>query len=457
MDQIKFGTHGWRARADRDFNEKNVLRVTHGIARYLKEKYEHGTVVVGFDSREFSRDFARTASRALNGFGFNVMITTAPTPTPVMSLAVIDNNAIAGIEVTASHNPWVYNGIKVLTAMGAPAPIEMTEKIEAHIPREEVKKTEGIANEFDPRETYFASLRQKLDLSRVKEMKAVVDSMHGAGAGYLSRFLLEAGAAVQELHGDYAFNPNLNPEPKEDNLQELRQAVLSTGAGIGIANDGDADRIGVFDENGMYYTGNMLGLIVADYLVKAKGMHGNIARTVSTTHALDRLCEKHGLGLVETPVGIRYLANELINGAILAVEESGGLGFGWHAPEKDGIMSGALMCEIIANSSKPLSEIWKEVASEYAYGEYLQVNVQKMQKLSMDLEMLKNEKSRTELAGREIIERLDIDGIKYLLDDGSWVLIRESNTEPLVRIYIEAKDKNSADELYLAVRRLIGL
>lgn len=457
MDKIKFGTSGWRAKMSGEFNEINVLRVATGIAKYLRSKYTPGQVIVGWDARKDSEKFAKLTAGIIASHGFDVLLANAPTPTPATEYAVQKRRAIGGAQITASHNPAIYNGIKFIPNFGGQATNEITNQIEANIPDQEVKAVSYAEKRFIPKADFITDIKRKLDLSKVNSLKIVVDPLYGAGVGYLSEILSQSGAKVQEIHNYH--DPNfggMNPEPTEDALKELADAVVKSKADLGVANDGDADRIAVIDKFGNYYSTNQLSLVITDYLFKFKGMKGGIAKTVSTTSALDNLAKKYGVETFETPVGFKNFMDVFVKGkAIIGIEESGGIGFSNWVFDKDGIMTGAMICEIVANLSIPLDQLWKNAAEEYKYGVYLTTNYKKDPKLEAALDSIAFDKSRTEIAGRKIVKRGLIDGAKLFLDDGSTLLMRKSGTEPVLRVYIEAKDNKALEEINAVIEEIV--
>jgi len=440
---------------DQDFNIANVRRLTYAVGKYLENVKDSSQIQVSYDTRRNSDAFAKNAAWVLSSMKFRVLITPRPTPTPVIAFSVVNKKSLAAIQITASHNPPIYNGFKFIPDYGGPAFPEITKQIEKHLPQQDIATQETRLQEYDPKEQYFSFLKEKIDISKVEHMKIVIDPLYGAGYGYLSDLLRGAGARVEEIHGSP--NPDfggLNPEPNKENTKELAEAVVRMKADMGIANDGDADRFAAVDHEGNYYSSNNLVLIIADYLFRVKGVRGKVVRSVSTTSALDRLCAKYGITLVETPVGFKYLAKELMNGAVLGAEESGGLGFGWSVPEKDGIMSGALLCEAISREAKTLKEAWEDVARKYGYHLYLQYNLPLQEEIRRLIEKLRADPPE-KFAGRAVARNTTIDGLKLVLDNGSWVLLRPSGTEPLIRIYIEAINQKEMDELKSAVQQLI--
>jgi phosphomannomutase len=461
--QIKFGTDGWRSRMDQDFTVPNLAKVAAAAANYVKGAgLGDRCVLIGHDTRNNSRLFAETAARVISAAGIRACLVNKATPTPAIAFGVLELNAAAGIQITASHNPAIYNGFKFIPYYGGPAFPEITAELERLIHVETERKSaeaadKGVIEEVNLKARYLDFVKRDLDLTKVASLDVVLDPLFGAGIGYLSEFLKANGAKTRELHSSP--DPNfggLSPDPVEENLKELSKTVVETGADLGIANDGDADRIAVVDESGGFYSAIELSVLVSDYLIGVKKKSGYMAKSVCSTHALDRIAAKYGVKIVETPVGFKYHAMELMKGAMFASDGFGGLGYGWGAPEKDGILSGAIMAELVAHYEEPLSAVWKRVSKEYGFGSYLSANY----------EVTDDAKKRVkayaanppgEINGRKVVKTVSIDGIKLILDNGSWVLMRPSGTEPLLRIYAEAATKKGAQMLAKeAVKLVVG-
>ena len=457
--EIAFGTSGWRDRMDGMFNKENVLRAAFGIGKYLQNTRASGPILVGYDARKNSDIFAADVAGVLAGMGFEVLLSNAPAPTPAAVYGVIANKAAGGVQVTASHNPPEYNGIKFMLSTGATPTKDATNLLGVFIPKGPVEPKKFSGKTISLRQGYMDALRKVLDLSEVKGMRIVVDTRHGAGAGYLADLLSGYGAVVTEINRDPAPDfGGMSPNPTEPNVKDLVAAVKEQNAALGISNDGDADRFAVVDQAGRYYGANETGLMLCDYLFKYKGRRGRIAKSIQSTAAFDRLGKKFGVEVAEVPVGFKNIAKELLAGAVFGVEGAAlGVAFGNWIPDKDGIAAGAMVCEMVSREGAPLDQIWKRVSTEYAYGNFVMVEIPRMEKVLDGFYFLMNDKGRDMFGGREIIGRSYIDGIKLSLDDGSWVLVRESGTEPLVRAYIEGRNKKEVDELTDAVKRFFGM
>lgn len=472
MKRISFGTDGWRGILAEDFTFDNVRLVARAVARYINaHNLVARGVVVGYDNRFMSERFASEIATVLAEQGITVYLTTRSTPTPVVALAVWLQQAGGAVMLTASHNPPEYNGFKFIPEYAGPALPHITSEIEDNIRELQGPGATGADSgsvsakadviTIDPYSDYADHLASLVDLSAIGEarLKIAVDPMYGAGVGYLEGLLTRAGAEVLSIHSkrDPLFGGRL-PEPTAKTLQELRQTVLEGGAQLGLALDGDADRFGIIDANGVYITPNQFLPLLYYHLLTCRGLQGPAARTVATTHMLDCMAGRRGLEVFETPVGFKYIGQCLLEqGAIVGGEESGGLSIQGHIPEKDGILAGLLAAEIVAVHGKSLTALLEEIAEEYGplYSERLDVHTSPDEKERV-LELLKGFQPE-ELAGHRVVEQSSVDGLKLLLERGAWMLIRASGTEPLFRIYVEAGSQGEIKEIQAATRSLLGL
>jgi len=359
---IRFGTSGWRAIIADEFTYKNVELATEAICSYLKTTETPGPIVIGNDTRFMGEKFVAVAAEIAARKGFRVLHCSHPVPTPAMSFAIRSNKAAGGINFTASHNPPEYQGIKFSTADGAPALPEVTSQIEKAIAdgSKADDSAGGEITEFDPRPAYLDDLKTKIRFDAIAEGGGhyVYDPLWGTGRGYLDNVLRESGLEVETIHDwrDVTFGGQA-PEPGEEHVSELRERIKATGATLGLATDGDADRFGVIDGDGTFITPNELVALLTDYLAESRGWTVGVARSVATSHLVDRVAKDRGLQLFETPVGFKYIG-ELINKdeIILGGEESAGLSIRGHYPEKDGILACLLAAEAVAARKAPLTE-----------------------------------------------------------------------------------------------------
>jgi len=455
MDSIRFGTDGWRGIIADDFTFPNVARVTQAIANYIiRTRGTNNKIVIGYDNRFLSDKFAQKAAGVLAANGISVMLSKTAVPTPVTAYMVKHTNAAGALMITASHNPYYYNGIKFIPEYAGPAHSAITQKIE-----EELVKTETVQEQsfdkarkqeliqyFTARDSYFKHLDTLINKACIKQNrpKIVVDYLHGAAIGYVDSYL-ESKAQVCVIRD--AKNPLFssgNPDPRPENLTMLQQKVKATGADIGIAFDGDGDRFGVIDDRGVYYSPNQVFTLLLPYLLKTRKLRGSVYRTVSTTHQLDRIAADYGIPVVETPVGFKHIAKGfLYNDAIFGVEESGGMSIRGHIPEKDGILASMLTVEMIAQTGKTLHQLWAENCSKYGrlYFERIDMPLPPEKKRKM-MEHLRSFEENW-IGSHRIKKSIEIDGRKFIFDDDSWCLIRPSGTENAVRVYLETPDMES--------------
>jgi alpha-D-glucose phosphate-specific phosphoglucomutase len=469
---IRFGTDGWRAVISEDFTFENVRHVAQAIADYVLSGAAGGAtnaVVIGFDTRFLSDRYAITVANVLVGNGLPVYLSKADCPTPAVSFAVKELGAAGGVMITASHNPPRYNGIKFKSSFGGSAMPEVTEEIERLLERnlaegrtpeyaEPKWKTEGdpAAGEiarFDPLPMYLKHLRSLIDFAAIANsgLRVAVDPMYGAGRGYVARWLRELGVMAAEIHGD--LNPGfggLHPEPIGRNLKELSGLVIEGGYDIGLATDGDADRIGAVDARGEFVSPHMIIALALQHLL-SQGKRGLVVKTISTTQLVNRLAQQHDLHVEETPVGFNYICDYMLKQPVLiGGEESGGISILGHIPEGDGILMGLLLLEIVARAGRPLHELIDELQANCGPFLYDRIDQRVRPFSKKELVRALRESAPAELAGQPVVYLNDRDGIKYLLADDSWLLIRPSGTEPVLRIYAEARSQDAVQQLLAA-------
>ena len=466
--QIKFGTSGWRAVMAEEFTFANVQRAVHGIARYVASQKSNGArvrVIVGRDPRFLGETFCAMAADILSSHGITPLVIAEPTPTPAISYAVIQSKADGAINFTASHNPPEYNGIKFSTPDGAPALPEVTQAIEREIAAFDanpqtppVTKAESQSQSIDPRRMYLSRLREIVDLDVIKKagVKIAFDPMWGAARGYSDAFLREAGVTVATVHDsrDVLFGGHA-PEPDDHLLEDLRHKMREIGAAIGIATDGDADRFGIVDDDGTFLQPNYIIALLFDYLVETRGWKNGVGKSVATTNLINALAEKHKIELHETPVGFKYIGELIKQDKILiGGEESAGLSIRKHVPEKDGVLAGLLCCEMVARRGaslgKQLGDLFAEVGSFYPLRENFRLTPEVKQKFT---EKLRRDPS--EFHGIKVAKVVRTDGLKLVLTDGSWVCYRLSGTEPVVRVYSEARSREDLVKLSAAAKAWI--
>ena len=459
---IRFGTSGWRSVLAEDFTFPNARRVVAAIARVLAEDGLSGRLVlVGYDTRFLADRFAAEAARILAREGFEAEVSAGPVPTPVLAFEIRRRTAAGAINFTASHNPPRYLGIKFSTADGAPALPEVTHRIEAQIvalPSVEAPAEEPVVA-FDAAPPYLEGLSRMVDSGRIGGAGAhfSLDFRFGTSAGYLDAYLERCGAALLRLHAnrDPLFGGQ-SPQCGEPELRELAEEVRRRGSRLGLACDGDADRFGVCDETGAYVQPNEILALLCNDLLGRKGRRGGVARSVATTHALDAIARKFGVPVHETPVGFKYIGELLLEGKIIfGGEESAGLTVEGHVPEKDGILADLLCAELVGATGSTIRQLrtslWSEIGTFLTRRIDLQLSESERQKLA---EYRKTPPSRW--CGRRVASVNLLDGIKLIFEDGSWILVRESGTEPVARVYIEASSAADLESLTAAGRELIA-
>ena len=449
-----------------EFTFTNVRRAVGGIARYVASlKPEGARVIVGRDPRFLGETFCALAAEILSEQGIAPLVVSEPAPTPAFAHAVIHNQADGVINFTASHNPPEYNGIKFSTPNGCPALPEVTKKIEAEIAagdKADVAKdraaTPAAKGSLDPKPDYLKRLGEIIDLDVIKKanLKVVFDPMWGAARGYSDELLRSAGLQVDTVHDyrDVLFGGHA-PEPDDHWLEDLRKKMRETGAQIGIATDGDADRFGIVDSDGTFLQPNYVIALLFDYLVESRGWKNGVAKSVATTNLINALAKKHDVELHETPVGFKYIGELIMQDKIaIGGEESAGLSIRHHVPEKDGLLAGLLCCEAVARRGKSLGEqlktICNQVGSYYPQRENF--------RLTPEVKTKFTEKLRSDprdFCGHPVGQVVRTDGLKLLFEDGSWVCYRLSGTEPVVRVYTEARSEPGLEKLSTAAKHWI--
>jgi phosphomannomutase len=469
---IRFGTDGWRAIIADDFTFANVRACAQATASYLRQAgtAERG-IVVGYDTRFASAEFAAAVAEVMAANGVPVYLCDRPAPTPVVGYAILTHKAAGSVVITSSHNPAAYNGFKVRTEYAGSAPPEVLAQIEALIPAaldrgpprmplEDAKKN-GLVQTFDPKPGYLRHLADLVDLDRLRNasLRIVIDPMHGAGAGYLAEIL--SGGTNDVLEVRWERNPLFpgmhNPEPIPRNLDATIAAVREFGASVALATDGDADRIGVIDGNGRFVNQLETFALLAYYLLEVRGLRGPIVKSVTTTSMVRRLGELYGVPVHETGVGFKFLGPKMREtDALIAGEESGGFAFRGHLPERDGVLSGLYILDLMARRGKDLPSLIAELFEKVGPHYYDRI----------DVTMTEEQRDRVQerlpglqpdaIAGLKVTGYDRTDGLRFLLEDGAWALIRLSGTEPLMRVYTEVRDERLVQPVLQAVREMTG-
>lgn len=453
--QIKFGTDGWRDVIAEHYTFENVHRVARGAALYFKKLPIAGQgVMVGYDARFLSREFAELSARVLASEGLKVFIAKTIVSTPATSLTIVKKKMAGGVMITASHNPAKYNGFKIKGYYGGSALPEAIAEIESatnsdangkqasadfgKLPTFAEFQAQGKITEVDAQSIYLKELAKLVKLDRIKrsKIKVAYDPMYGAGFGTLEHLLPNAAILHNVWNPGFGGTP---PEPLAQNTKELAKFITEEGYDIGLVTDGDADRIGAIDENGEFFSSQMILCLLLKYLVEVRKEKGMVVVSQSVTSMIDKMCAKYGLEIDRTPVGFKYITEYMLKGDVLiGGEESGGIGIpSIHIPERDGLFNGLLLCEICGHYKKPLGALVAGLEKEYGphkYDRYDFHTTDDRKKQVLD----KAKKGFSEIAGLKVKETSTLDGFKWTLDKGAWFMLRTSGTEPLLRYYAEA-------------------
>ena len=471
---IKFGTDGWRGIIAEDFTFDNVRTCAQAVAEYLKKcRLDKRGLVIGYDTRFASEDFAAAAAEVLAGNDIKVHLCLKPTPTPVVSFAVPTTKAAGAIMITASHNPASWNGFKYKSQDGASAPGEVISQIEGNIAslirrREAVKRLaldkalkKGVVDYVDLSPAYFEHLSHLVDIKKLRRQKlnVLVDPMYGAGIGYFGAALQGGNLKITEINGERNPSfPQINPEPIAKNLTKLSQLIVQQKANVGLATDGDADRIGIVDERGQFLTHHQVFALLCLYLLEVRGERGAMVRALASSIMISRLGKLFSVPVYETRVGFKYVANLMMEkNAIIGGEESGGYGFRGHVPEKDGILSGLYFLDFMVKTGKTPSQLldylYSKVGPHYYDRRDFHISSAKRQTI---VHRLSSDPPAT-VADSKVTRVDTTDGFRFFLGAESWLLIRFSGTEPLVRIYAEAESPERVKAILDEGEKLTGL
>jgi len=464
---IRFGTDGWRAVISETFTFANLRLVAQAIADYILEETEgNGSpeVVVGHDTRFLSDRYAAEVARVMAGNGIIAWLARADTPTPAISYAVQHKGAAAGVMITASHNAPRYNGVKLKAAYGGAASPEQNRRVEAYLDAAQaeargpnlidaqVASKQGLIRHFDPAWAYYEHLGTlvNLDIISKGELRVIADGMYGSGRGCFSELLARTRTRIRDIRGE--MNPGfggIHPEPVARYLSALSAAIQADHADVGLATDGDADRIGAMDAKGNFVDPHHIFALTLRYLVEERGWHGPVIKTVSTTQMIDRLAARYDLQLHETPVGFNHIADHMLNkDTLMGGEESGGMSIRGHIPEGDGILMGLLLLEVVAAAGMPLHESVEDLQTTVGPTHYTRRDIHlrhAVSKAKMVARLV--DEAPAEIGGQSIRGVDTRDGVKYRLADEGWLLIRPSGTEPVLRVYAEAPTPEQVEEL----------
>jgi len=468
---IIFGTDGWRGSIAEDYTFANVRRCTQGFADYLLNLGKKGEwVIVGHDKRFLSENFARAAAEVLAGNGLKVYLTMEATPTPVIAFAVVDKKAVGAVNITASHNPPIDNGFKVRNEYGGAIAPEGLKEIERLIPatEEQAKRLpfakaqdQGLVEIFDASTNYITHIKKLIDLEPIRKagLKIVVDAMWGNGAGWFTRLLSGDKTEVIEIHDQRnpIFPEMKRPEPIQPNIDVGLKTVVDLKGDILLITDGDADRVGVGDENGVFVNQLQVYALLAYYLLEVRQQRGPIVKTLSTTSMLEKLGKIYGVPVYETGVGFKYVAPKMLEtNAMIGGEESGGYAFRGNVPERDGILAGLYMLDFMVKLNKKPSELLKLLFDTVGAHYYDRVDTPFSGDRKDREEMILSAKPRT-IGGLDVTGLDTTDGFKFCLEDGGWLLIRFSGTEPIMRVYCETTHSENVEAILKDGLRIAGL
>jgi phosphomannomutase len=462
---IRFGTDGWRALMSGDFSFENVRRVTQALALYWREEASRKKTlpiaVVGYDTRHQSDKFAGAVAEVLAGNDITTILTPAPTPTPALSFAIKERGLIGGVMVTASHNPPTFNGYKIKADFGGSADNAMTDAVEKLLDCEPLRvlpleqaRGQGRVVVEDLRGPHRAAAGSFVDLERIAKARlgVVVDSMHGCGGREIEELLATTTTLRAEPDPNFG---GVNPEPIAGNLRSLSDYLRGHRADIALVTDGDADRIGAMDPQGEFITAHYCFAMLLLHMIRHRKQTGRVVKVLNTTMMIDRICARHGLPLVETPVGFKWCARLMRERDVLiGGEESGSVGFKGWIPERDGILAGLLLLEFLACEGKSVREIMAGMDAEFGASRYARADIRYPLEKRAPLMAWLRENPAADLLGSPLAAVKDFDGVKMEARDGAWLMLRGSGTEPVLRIYAEAGEQARADGLVEMGRRL---
>lgn len=448
---IRFGTDGWRARRDGEFNEENVIRVADAAGTLWAQTAPGAIVYVGYDTRPGAESFARLAARVVAGHGLVVRLSDRYVPTPALSWAIAhDARSCGGLMVTGSHHPEDYLGIKFRTSDGGAGSFEFAAEVEREIDGDPTD-ARGPIEIKDFATPYLEDLKGLVDGEAIARagLRVVYDPMYGAGRGYLADILRSLGVTVDEIHGvDDEEMRDMRPEPIEPWVDDCEQAVVELGASVGLINDGDADRIGAVDEHGRFVNAHKLFSLILGHLVKHRGMSGRVVLGLSSSVLTRRVAHALGCRYAIKPVGFRYIYEEMRKGGVLmGGEETGGFGIPEHFPERDGLLMALLLCELMAMTGKTLAELVSELEDAFGETSYARRDLRLQNEQIEVLRTMLPGINPKRIAGREPVRVSHMDGLRLEFADESWLLLRPSGTEALVRVYAEAPTVELRDDL----------
>lgn len=471
--EIRFGTDGWRGRIADNYTFANLRKVSQGYASYLKSIGDADKgIVIGYDNRFHGENFAKTVAEVMTGNGINVFLTDGPTPTPVISFAILWKKAGGAVNVTASHNPPEDSGFKIRASYGGAVAQEHLASVEANLPADQSGVTSmpfaaaeeaGLIEYIDPSEAYLDQVRQMVDIEAIKNsgLKVVVDAMWGVGAGWFPRLLAGGNVEIHEIQNvrNPAFPNMLRPEPIPPNTNVCQATVPAIGADVGVLTDGDADRVGIVAEDGSFVNQLQVYALLAYYLLEVGGKRGAIVKTLSTTSMLDKLGEAYGVDVHETGVGFKYVAPKMVEtDAMIGGEESGGYAFKGHVPERDGIVAGLMFLELMSRTGKKPTELIQDIFEKVGTHYYNRIDTYYPADERAAIQQRVRQATPETIAGFPVLRINTTDGWKYMLGDGGgWLLIRFSGTEPVIRVYTETTQEEYVERILQAGLDLAGV
>ena len=469
---IKFGTDGWRGRIADNYTFEAVRRCSHGFAKYLLQvEGSEKPVVIGFDKRFASEAFAESAAEVMAGHGFRVLLTDGPTPTPTISYSVVHHGAAGAINITASHNPSTDNGFKVRDHNGGAVDPEGLDIIETGIPDDDQKiprvnireaLASGTVERFDASPAYFAQIEKLVDLDALRDagLTILVDAMWGNGAGWFSELLSGGSTKVIEIHDtrNPIFPEMKRPEPIPPNIDVGLQRSVAENADVLLITDGDADRVGLGDEHGKFVNQLRVFGLLAYYLLEARGERGPIVKTLSTTSMLEKLGKIYDVPVYQTGVGFKYVAPKMLEvEAMIGGEESGGYAFQGHVPERDGILAGLYLLDMMVRLNRKPSQLVDLLFEKVGPHYYDRIDTPLLAEKRAEYEEKISNAHPKEVGGLKVTNILKVDGYKFSLEDGGWLLVRFSGTEPIVRVYCETTQADRVKPLLEDGLKLVGV
>ncbi len=470
MSKIKLGTDGWRAVISDDFTFANVRIVAQAIRDFLKDEYKSEkkiSTIVGYDPRFMSEKYAEIVAKNFVANGIDVVVTDRPSPTPAVAYAIKEKKLNGGVMITASHNPPYYNGVKYKAFYAGSADPGIVGKIEKKLHKSEPKRittTKFLKSKLKryenicPAHLRFLSSYLDWKMFKKKKFKVLVDVMHGAADSYVENLLSKTKNKVVTIRSNRdAYFGGVNPEPVTKNIKPLTEGVKKGKFDIGIVTDGDVDRIGIVGPNGKRLTGHKVIALLLLHLLEDRKMTGEVVQTICGTVLIDNICEKYGLKMHETPVGFKYICDLMRSRDILiGGEEAGGIGFKNYIPERDGILSGLLVLEMMAYRGQTLPEILKGIESEYGSFHYKRTDTRYSDKLKQKLMSTLKSNPPAKVLNKKVVRVNAKDGVKLILEDKSWLLLRFSGTEPILRIYSEAPTNKEALKIIEVGKRIVS-